>query len=214
MNPSAPSNSAPARPTARRRRKLDDATRMAKALSHPIRTKILGRLNEDVASPNMLAQEMGESLGVVSYHVRALLDLDCIELVDTQPRRGAIEHYYRATQRAMGDKAVWDQLPKTARHSFAADWYKTAGAEVGRAIAAGGFDDRPGCHVSLTPLQLDERAWTKLSQRVEKLLEYASDLQTESAARARKGQSDGDVRARLLVAQYEGPPAPARKKRR
>jgi DNA-binding transcriptional ArsR family regulator len=214
MTPTAQSQSNATREPTRRRRKLDDATRMAKALSHPIRTKILTRLNEDVASPNMLAQELGESLGVVSYHVRALLDLDCIELVDTQPRRGAIEHYYRATQGAMADKVVWDQLPKTARHSFAADWYKSAGEDLGKALAAGGFDERTDCHVSLTPLNLDERSWKKLSARVQKLIEYAQELQAETAGRTKKGQTDGEVRARLVVAQYEGAPAPARKKKR
>src|SRR5918997_6302356 len=89
--------------------------RIAKALSHPMRARILGILDERVASPNEISEMIDERLPNVSYHVRALLDLDCIELVDTAQRRGAIEHYYRATQRAMGDKIVWDQLPRTAR---------------------------------------------------------------------------------------------------
>lgn len=71
--------------------------RFAKALSHLLRQRILRHLDEvGVASPNELSQALGEPLGNVSYHVRILRELDCVELVKTQQRRGAIEHYYRA----------------------------------------------------------------------------------------------------------------------
>jgi DNA-binding transcriptional ArsR family regulator len=82
------------------RSEQDLETRMAKALAHPLRAKVLNRLNEGVASPNEMSRELGEPLGNVSYHVKALLELGCIELVDTAQRRGAIEHYYRAVRTA------------------------------------------------------------------------------------------------------------------
>jgi hypothetical protein len=47
-----------------------------------------------VASPSELPDALGEPLGNVSYHVRILRELDCIELVRTEPRRGALEHFY------------------------------------------------------------------------------------------------------------------------
>src|SRR3954470_8878272 len=71
--------------------------RIAKALAHPLRARILQRLGERVASPGDLALELGAPLGVVSYHVRMLRDYDCVELVRTEPRRGALQHFYRAT---------------------------------------------------------------------------------------------------------------------
>ena len=77
-------------------RQLDE--RLAKALSHPLRQRILQRLNEGgIRSPNELSRELGDPLGNVSYHVRILRELDCVELVRTEQRRGALEHYYRAT---------------------------------------------------------------------------------------------------------------------
>ena len=66
--------------------------RIAKALAHPLRARILQRLGERVASPGDLATELGAPLGVVSYHVRMLRDYDCVELVRTEPRRGALQH--------------------------------------------------------------------------------------------------------------------------
>src|SRR5919107_5509795 len=85
--------------------------RIAKALSHPMRARILAILNERTASPNEISEMLDERLPNVSYHVRALLDLECIELVDTAQRRGAIEHYYRAVKRPFFSDADWPQLP-------------------------------------------------------------------------------------------------------
>ena len=63
--------------------------RLIRALGHPIRVRALTILNERVASPNELARQLGAHLGSVSYHVRILLELGAIELVKTEPRRGA-----------------------------------------------------------------------------------------------------------------------------
>src|SRR4051794_25939472 len=74
--------------------------RLAKALSHPLRPRILERLDEGgVASPNQLADALGERLGNVSYHVRILCELGLVELVRTEPHRGALEHFYRPKAR-------------------------------------------------------------------------------------------------------------------
>src|SRR5918994_4260239 len=89
--------------------------RIAKALAHPLRARILQRLGERVASPGDLAVELGAPLGVVSYHVRMLRDYDCVELVRTEPRRGALQHFYRATARPNLDEGQWRTLPSGLR---------------------------------------------------------------------------------------------------
>ena len=195
-----------ARPEKGGRGRQDHATRMAKALAHPLRAWVLTRLNERVASPNELADESGDSLGNVSYHVRTLLDLECIELVDTKPRRGAVEHYYRATQRPWGDDRVWELLPQSARRAFAGHWFEEAFNDASSAIEAGGFDERADCHLTHTRLHLDERAWRKLAKRMDGLLEYALRLQAESAGRAKDRESDVETHTGLILAQYERAP--------
>jgi DNA-binding transcriptional ArsR family regulator len=199
------------KPKTRRRSKsraqaLDEATRMAKALSHPLRSVILSRLNERVASPSELAEELGAPLGTVSYHVRTLLNLDCIELVSTRPRRGAVEHHYRATRRAWGDDATWDLLPPTARRGFAAEWFKMAFGDARAALDQGGFDGRSDCKMLFSRLHLDEQAWRQLAERMDELLEYAMQLQAETAGRALDGGQDGETNAGLILAQYESRP--------
>ena len=93
-------------------------SRLAKALAHPLRVQLLAPLNEGVASPNELAKKLDEPLTNVSYHVRMLHDLGCIELVETEPRRGALEHYYRAIVRPFFAERDWKKLPKNARGSI------------------------------------------------------------------------------------------------
>ena len=88
---------------------------LAKALAHPLRVRILSSLHKGISSPNQLAQELGEPLGNVSYHVKTLLEYDCVELVKTEPRRGAVEHFYRATERAFFSDTDWAKIPASAR---------------------------------------------------------------------------------------------------
>src|ERR1700755_2252653 len=89
--------------------------RLLKAISHPLRHRLLGLLDDRVASPNELAHELALPLGRVSYHIRLLAELGAIELVRTEPRRGALEHYYRAVTRPWFSGEDWSRLPRSAR---------------------------------------------------------------------------------------------------
>lgn len=75
--------------------------RLAKALSNSVRAQALALIAEGVASPNLIAERLGLDVRNVAYHVRVLKELGCVELVETQQRRGAIEHLYRVTEQAL-----------------------------------------------------------------------------------------------------------------
>jgi DNA-binding transcriptional ArsR family regulator len=183
---------------------------IVKALSHPLRMRILTRLNEGVASPNEMAKEFEESLPLVSYHVRILRELDCIELVRTTPRRGAIEHHYRALTRPFLDLDDWEQLPPSARKAVSNTVLTKALGDVRDAVATGTFDDRTDRHLSYAPLLLDEQGWTALVDRMAELLEWAIEEQAASSGRRQDGESGGpEVRARLTMLGYSAPPATA-----
>src|SRR5215213_10320840 len=122
--------------------------RIAKALSHPMRARILGILDERVASPNEIAELIDERLPNVSYHVRALLDLGCIELVDTAQRRGAIEHYYRALVRPLFSDRDWKRLPPSARQAISDVGLQMIWADTSEAMTTGTFEKRSDRHLS------------------------------------------------------------------
>jgi DNA-binding transcriptional ArsR family regulator len=163
--------------------------RIAKALAHPLRASILQRLGERVASPNDLALELRAPLGVVSYHVRMLRDYDCVELVRTAPRRGALQHFYRATARPRLDADQWRTPPSGLRREPSG---KTIGALVDdlRAASEAGTLDDPAVIVTRTPIELDERALKKLNRLLSRTLDQALQIAAESAGRHGEQSTD------------------------
>lgn len=66
-----------------------------KALTHPLRVDLLIRLAEvGKLSARQYEKETGEELNLVAYHLRVLEKYGAIELVDTRPNRGAVEHFW------------------------------------------------------------------------------------------------------------------------
>lgn len=78
---------------------LDALATALSGFGHPIRLRALV-LMEFETSPSDLAIVMDAPLGVVSYHVRMLRDYGLAEEVRTEPRRGALQHFYRRTKLA------------------------------------------------------------------------------------------------------------------
>ena len=85
-----------------------------KAMSHPLRASILRILTERTASPAEMARDLDEDLSNVSYHTKQLVGFECVELVSTRPVRGALEHFYRATERHLIDTEDWETLDPVA----------------------------------------------------------------------------------------------------
>jgi len=186
--------------------------RVVKAIAHPLRHQILTALNEEVLSPNQLSQRLGERLGNVSYHVRFLADLEAIELVDTQPRRGAVEHFYRATQEAWFATADWNELPVSTRRGIFGGHLKRIWADVSGAADTGGFDDAKA-HVSYTPVELDEAGFAEVAKLLDSTVERVLAIHAESAARVKK--AGGERRSTEVVVMHfdRAPAKPAAKKR-
>lgn len=111
----------------------------AKALSHPLRVRILEALAADEpSSPAKLSVTLDEPLGNVSYHVKTLSELGMVELVSTAPRRGAVEHYYQRTVVGRGagtDAGALDYIAGLFRLSVSPS---NALKEIGAVVAATG----------------------------------------------------------------------------
>jgi DNA-binding transcriptional ArsR family regulator len=179
--------------------------RIAKALSHPMRARILVILNDRVASPNEIAETIGERLPNVSYHVRALLELGCIELVDTAQRRGAIEHYYRAIVRPFFSERDWKRIPRSGRQAISDTALEIVWEDVSDAVKAGTFDARPDRYLTHSPMVLDEQGWREMSAVMSKAFAEAEKVRSRSAGRLKRSKEDG-VPTRVVLMQFESPP--------
>jgi DNA-binding transcriptional ArsR family regulator len=183
---------------------------LAKALAHPLRVRILTSLNRGISSPNQLAQELDEPLGNVSYHVKTLLEYDCVELVKTEPRRGAVEHFYRATERAFFSDADWAKIPASARKGIDGVVIEAIGQDATAAMLEGTIDSRIDTHISRTPLVLDDDGWKELSNLLGDTLQQAMKIGEESASRLANDKADG-IPATLAMLHFEVPPKEAKK---
>ncbi len=183
---------------------------LVKALAHELRVEILAILTERMASPNDLAKELNEGQSQVSYHVKVLKDYNCIELVKTEPRRGAVEHYYRATSRAFLTDRDWHQLPDSVRTGMSADLFQMIMDDVVASLEDGTFDERKDRHMSWTPMFVDEKGWDDVRGILEKSLKDVMAVQAECVKRtARSGEEGFNVSVAMLG--YEVPEAAAKK---
>jgi DNA-binding transcriptional ArsR family regulator len=165
--------------------------RLVKALGHPLRADILSSLNEKVASPSQLAKQLGEGVSQVSYHVKVLVECDCLELVKTEPRRGAVEHYYRATSRAFLNAEEFAQLPESIRPGMSATLIRAVINDAAAALSSRTLDSRDDRHLSWTPMILDEVGWNDLIAMLSDSLDRALEIQAESADRLAGVKEEG-----------------------
>lgn len=186
---------------------------LAKALAHPLRVRILSSLHKGISSPNQLAQELGEPLGNVSYHVKTLLEYDCVELVKTEPRRGAVEHFYRATDRAFLSDSDWAKIPASARKGISGSILESIGQSATEAMAEGTLDARSDSHLSDTPLQLDKQGWKELNKLLSETVDRATAIQKEASKRMGKDK-DKALQTKLAIMHFEVPSAKGGKKKK
>jgi DNA-binding transcriptional ArsR family regulator len=172
-----------------------------KLLGHPLRQRILTALNKRVASPKELADELGEDLGRLSYHVKVLADADAIELVRTAKRRGATEHFYRGTRRPMLSEADWSRLPASAQNALGVQTFKQIHEHVVEAAAKAAFED-PQVHVSWTTIELDPEAHTTLMEELVGMVNRALELEAESANRRAAGEALESIQSELAILHF------------
>lgn len=179
---------------------------LAKALAHPLRVRILSSLSKGISSPNQLAQELDEPLGNVSYHVKTLLEYNCVELVKTEPRRGAVEHFYRATERAFFSAKDWEKIPASARKGINGVILEAIGKDAADAMVNNTIEARADSHISRTPMVVDETGWNELTALLLETLNRAIEIQEESAGRLAEEKTE-PISSTLAILNFETAPA-------
>jgi DNA-binding transcriptional ArsR family regulator len=136
---------------------------MVRALAHPLRVEILRLLEEGPSGPKRLSDRMREKLGNVSYHMKVLLDYDFVELVDSIPRRGAVEHVYALKRGGVGSRN-WQEVPPSIRTSAVGSALAGFVNRAIKALDAGTVESREGSGINWFPLIVDETGWEELRE--------------------------------------------------
>jgi DNA-binding transcriptional ArsR family regulator len=178
---------------------------LIRGLAHPLRTQMLAILLEREASPKELAEEFDVPLANVAYHIQVLRKLKLIRLVRKTPRRGAVEHHYRADKASHIDNVAWAQVPDQVKESVVAAGLNTIATDVGDAAASGGFDQKD-IHLSRQRLVLDQEAWNELGDMLQSALDRGYELEKEAAERLKKKDHEGERRAGVVMLLYETMP--------
>jgi hypothetical protein len=173
--------------------------RLVRSLAHPLRIQILELLTDHVASPATLAHELEVALGDVAYHTRALDRYGALELVDTAQKRGATEHFYKATPSAFVGGPPWRKVPHSLRGGISAATLQTFLDKAIAALEAGTLDGRDDTVFRWMPLFLDEKGW----KEVVAIMEEATKLMLAAHLRSqdRLGDSGGDGAVSTVVGQ-------------
>ena len=176
---------------------------LVRALGHPMRVRILEALQGRTASPTELAREFRESLGVVSYHTNALLEVACIEQVRTQPKRGTVEHFYTARPRSFIGHQAWRDAPLSIRGGVTSEAIRTFVDKIGAALDADTIDRREDTTLNWMPVVVDEQGWRETAEILDRALKELMAVATDS--RERLGEGDG-IPIVTAMAAFEAPP--------
>lgn len=167
---------------------------IAKALAHPLRTRILAALENRTASPTDLAGELDAPLGVVSYHVRRLHALRFLKLVKRVPRRGAVEHYYTTVAGPRITDEAWLSTPTIVKQATISAALTELGSQASAALGVGGFDERDS-HLSRTPVTVDAQGWKELARELAALIPRIEKIEAESQKRLVRNDHQDEQRA-------------------
>ena len=128
--------------------------RLAVVLAHPIRLKIVTELSMREMSPKQFFEEFGYgSIARVDEHFKILVKYGWLRFVRPESggrRRGATEHFYRATELAVIDNDTWAELPYSIRVEFSSTIFEQFAERFTQAMEAGTFDARADRHFTWT----------------------------------------------------------------
>ena len=161
------------------------------ALNHVLRQHILLAAVQGEVSPIQLSEALDEGLSQVSYHVKVLRD-DCDGLIEetrTEPRRGAVEHYYRATAKTLLPAKAWRGLKKGMRAVVGAGQASDLFNDLAGALKAGKLQGTHD-HIVRNPLVLDAEGRRNMKAIAERATREVEKEQQATARRMRKANGD------------------------
>jgi AraC-like DNA-binding protein len=201
---------------AEKKRGLDGG--VCAVLAHPIRVQILEILNEGPKSPSQFVadglvpeqmyRDPQQALSLIAYHFRELEKAGCLEIVQSIPRRGAMEHIYRGTSRVYFTDEEFAQLSFEERSQLSRISFQGLIARTDRAMQAGSFDARTDRHLTWMPFGVDQRGWEEMMDSMSECFGEIERIRHEAADRlAASGEEPVTVTVGMLG--FESPaPAP------
>ncbi|NUT96305.1 MAG: winged helix-turn-helix transcriptional regulator [Saccharothrix sp.] len=148
-----------------------------KALSHPLRQRLLFALGREPATTSQLAVSLGAQKGNIGHHLKVLREAGLVRVVETRQVRGGTEQYYQRAAKRMS----YSSSP--AEHTQAI--FGAVAEEVARAA------EQP--LVVLRHLRLTEEVAARMAKALQDIVDEAEDA------------GEGEAVHGVMVALYRQP---------
>jgi DNA-binding transcriptional ArsR family regulator len=174
-----------------------------RALSHPLRLRLLELFAEGPRTTKQAAEALGESPTKLYHHVAALERAGLVHLRETRQNRGTTEKYFEVTQSRFltkTDPALLQNEEAQAVMGFVL--FDQAREELVRALSSG---QKPGTVVAVRGiLQLSRSEAKRLRKELVALVTRVSGTPDESAPRSRTKRRRYTLTIALLPADRDG----------
>jgi len=200
-------------PTKRKREDVAAANR-SKAMSHPLRAKVLLLLAEAPGSPAEIVDRLEADGEVwerrkdltseVSHQINYLVRLKCAEVADKRETGRFVQSIYRATEAHLIKTEDWEALPASAKDHNRIQFAQTHVDNLVAWLGNGGGLNKY-FHVASDRYWLDQEGLERFMEITE---EARLELEKEAAAAARRiGKSkDEALRVASMLGCIEVPP--------
>ncbi len=182
--------------------------RLSKVFADPLCLKIVAETNLHEMSAAQFHEQFGEaSVGGIRRRFKTLAEIGWLQKVAEKTggrRRGATEHFYRATGPAIFDSETWVDVPDSVKTTYSWRTFEQLSEQVNEAIGAGTFDARPDSHLSWWPLRLDQLGWERVVAAVDALFAFAFKAQ-EDAKRRMSSSGEMPITTTLALTAFESP---------
>lgn len=181
---------------------------LAAALAHPTRVGVMSVLVEGPASPRQMAEAIDEPLNNVTYHVKQLLDLDCIELDRVERRAGGrvFERFYRASQRAYFDDDAWEVLNGHERLGVLWSIVRMMSKDITDAMTAGTFfGENYDIHLTRSPMTVDQEGWEEIAALLNRSTKELFEITERVEERRAEGDSEPTIYTKVQMLQFRSP---------
>lgn len=154
------------------KRKLrSEESAISHSVNHEVRLDALSIFHEREASPKEIQEALGVPLATASHHVKELFEADVIELVKTEPRRGAVEHFYRAKRAPEVDAPAWQKLPESARRGIAGVAMQAVVADGLASLRHGKLETDDNMYIAWMRMDLSEEGQDEVTALQAEILE-------------------------------------------
>ncbi len=185
------------------RMKLPFERRLGRAMSHPLRAKLLALLNTNPASASELEEILNDPLSNISYHVRELWLWGLIEVVNTEQVRGATKTRYRGITKMQLTDDVFKAMPTETKDGIIFEAITEAFERAKSAVEGDTFARHDNSHIITVIPSVDQQGFDEIADLIAATYHRVEDIAAEAVNR----QPDPEKRFRATVSllSFESP---------